>query len=199
MFIQMMKGSCTQGDEARAMLDRWQTEVRPGAVGWLGGTFGLTADGTLCAVVRFESAEAASANAARPEQGAWWAEMEKLYDGPVTFRDCDDVSVLLDGGSDSAGFVQIMEGTVADATGMRSLLSPDGQAALHAARPEIIGGTLAIAADATFVQTVAFTDQAAARKGETTEMPDDVRATLERSMSDVTFLDLPDPWFASAS
>ena len=35
---------------------------------------------------RFESEEAAQANSDRPEQGAWWAETAKVFDGEATFR-----------------------------------------------------------------------------------------------------------------
>ena len=37
---------------------------------------------------------------------------------------------------------------------------------LRAMRPEIIGGTLALKADGTFFQTIYFTDEESARKGE---------------------------------
>ena len=45
--------------------------------------------------------------------------------------------------------------------------------------------------------TVAFADEASARKGEQLEMPDDVRRSMEQAMQDVRFLDLHHPWFAS--
>ena len=47
------------------------------------GTGGVADDGTAIQVVRFESQEAAEANSARPEQGAWWDETSKLFDGDV--------------------------------------------------------------------------------------------------------------------
>jgi hypothetical protein len=66
-------------------------------------------------------------------------------------------------------------------------------------RPEILGGTLAIEADGSFVETIAFTDEASAREGEKKEMPDDVRRAMEAAMHDVTYVDLHHPWFASRS
>ena len=66
-------------------------------------------------------------------------------------------------------------------------------------RPEILGGTLAIEADGTFTETVAFTDEASAREGERKEMPAEVRETLESVMKDTEFIDLHHPWFESAS
>ena len=47
----------------------------------------MTDDGTLVLLARFESEEAARANSERPEQGEWWAETEKIFDGEPTFKD----------------------------------------------------------------------------------------------------------------
>ena len=72
---------------------------------------------------------------------------------------------------------------------------------LHELRPEILGATLAIEADGTFTETIAFTDEESARAGEQKEMPEmpaDVRETLETSMKGATYYDLHHPWFASA-
>ena len=73
---------------------------------------------------------------------------------------------------------------------------------LHSIRPDIIGATLAIEEDGTFTETVAFTDEAAAREGESHEMPmtDEVRQMWqewERLTHDVSYFDLHHPWFAS--
>jgi hypothetical protein len=50
-------------------LDRWVKQLVPGAEGWLGSTAGLTEDGRLVALARFETGEAAQHNSDRPEQG----------------------------------------------------------------------------------------------------------------------------------
>ena len=71
MFIQIIQGKCTRHDELRAAAKGWRSELSEGAVGWLGGTYGFTDDDQFIGVVRFESREAATANSARPEQGAW--------------------------------------------------------------------------------------------------------------------------------
>jgi hypothetical protein len=195
VFIQIIQGKCTREKEMRELGERWTRELGPTATGWLGGTYGFTDDDTFVGVVRFDSRESAMANSKRPEQGAWWAEMEKLFDGPVEFHDCDDVTLMMDGGSDEAGFVQVIRGKVDDADSLRSMMADTE--ALHEMRPEIIGGTLAIEEDGTFVETVAFTDEKSARDGEQREMPDDVRRALESAMHDVSYLDLRRPWFAS--
>ena len=199
MFIQIMQGKCSKPDELRAMTERWTSELAPGATGWLGGTFGFTDDGQAVAVVRFESREAAMANSARPEQAAWWSEMEKLYDGPVEFHDCDRVTLMMDGGSDDARFVQIIRGKLDDPDAMEQGVR-DMEALLHEARPDIIGATLAIEDDGTFMETIAFTDEAAAREGERKEMPQAAAEGLRQfneMAHDVQYLDLHQPWFAS--
>jgi hypothetical protein len=197
VFIQIIQGRCTRQDELKTALDRWRAELSPGAPGWLGGTYGFTDDDRFCAVVRFESRDAAGANSARPEQGAWWKDTEKLFDGPVEFHDCDDVLLMLGGGSDDAGFVQVIRGRVRDPERLRSTVDRVG-AILHEARPEIIGATIAIEPDGSFTETVSFTDEAAARAGETKEMPAElVDLVGDVYADDATYLDLHHPWFAS--
>jgi hypothetical protein len=196
VFIQIIQGKCTRQQELHEHLDTWRNELGPEAPGWLGGTYGFTDDDMFVGVVRFESREAAMANSGRPDQDAWAARMMELFDGPVEFHDCDDVTLLMDGGSDSAGFVQVIRGRVDDVERLRSMLTTDTES-LHHMRPEIIGGTLAVEPDGTFTETVAFTSEAAARHGEQLEPPPEVRSDLEYVMADAEFYDLHRPWFAS--
>ena len=93
MFAQIIRGKVSDPDAVRPVVDRWMNELGPTATGWLGSTSGATDDGQLFVLVRFESEEAARANSDKPEQGAWWAEMEKLFDGEATFQDSNDVQV----------------------------------------------------------------------------------------------------------
>lgn len=195
MFIQIIEGKCSRQNELRAMVDTWLREQAPHAPGWLGATYGFTDDGTAVAVVRFASREDAMANSARPEQGEWWSRMEELYDGPVEFHDCDDVTLMLGGGSDDAGFVQVIQGKVRDPERMKAMMADTDL--LHQERPDILGSTLAISDDGTFTETVAFSDEASARAGEQKEMPEDMRAEFESVMGEATYLDLHQPWFAS--
>jgi hypothetical protein len=69
---------------------------------------------------------------------------------------------------------------------------------LHEMRPDILGATLAIEPDGTYTETVAFTDEESARKGEAVMAPDDVRAELDYAMKGATFYDLRHPWFETA-
>jgi hypothetical protein len=168
-------------------------------VGWLGGTYGITDDGMMVAVVRFESKEAAERNSARPEQAAWWEEMERCFDGPITFHDCDDVMLLLSGGSDQAGFVQVIQGQVRDRDRLHALAAQSGDM-IAKVRPDVIGATFAIDDAGFFTETVAFTSEQQARAAEQQEMPADAARLLEEEMAlldDVRFLDLHQPWFAS--
>lgn len=199
MFIQIIQGRCTRHDEMRAMADRWREELSDGAHGWLGGTYGFTDDDLFVGVVRFTDRAAAMANSQRPEQGAWAEQMLALMDGPMEYHDCDDVTLMMDGGSDDAGFVQVIRGRIEDPARLKALMTDTD--VLHEARPEIIGATLAIEPDGTFTETVSFTDEAAARSAEARDMdgmPEDVRATIQEAMANATFYDLHHPWFASA-
>ncbi len=95
----------------------------------------------------------------------------------MEFHDCDDVTLLLDGGSDDAGFVQVIRGKVDDPSPAPDRLMTSDPDQLHRMRPEIIGGTLAIEPDGTFTETIAFTDEASARSGEQLEPPAEIAPT----------------------
>jgi hypothetical protein len=196
VFIQIIQGKCTRQDELHTLLDEWRRDLSGGATGWLGGTYGFTDDDQFLAVVRFESRETAMANSNRPEQSEWAERMTALMDGPLEFHDCDDVMLFLDGGSDQAGFVQIIRGRVDDPARLKAMLADTDS--LHEMRPDIIGGTLAIEPDGTFTETVAFTSEDAARKGEKMEPPAEVQGELEYALKGASFYDLHHPWFESA-
>lgn len=200
MFMQIIEGPVSDPASARATMDRWQVDLQPGAIGYLGGTFGVTDDNLLVACVRFDSEFSAHANSERPEQGQWWAEMEQHFTGPVTFRDCSNVTLLLDGGSDDAAFVQVIEGRATDVGKLQALLERTAPL-LKQYRPDVIGATVAIDADNYVTQTVAFSSEAAAREAEGQELPAEIKALVDEQMqlvSDVRFLDLHHPWFATA-
>ncbi|HSV38382.1 MAG TPA: hypothetical protein VLI04_06430 [Nocardioidaceae bacterium] len=196
MFIQIIQAKCTRQDEAKALVDRWIEEMGPHAIGWLGGTYGFTDDDMFVGVVRFESREKAMENSQHPRQGEWWAEMEKCLDGPAEFHDCDDVTLMLNGGSDDAGFVQMIRGKVDDADTLRAMMTDTE--ALHEMRPDILGGLLAIEDDGTFTETVFFTSEEDARRYEVeAPMPAEMQQQMEMAMHDVSYIDLHRPWFSS--
>ncbi len=125
--------------------------------------------------------------------------MEATFSGPLTFHDCGDVTLLLAGGSDQAGFVQVIQGRVRDASRMRELASRS-TGLISKCRPDVIGASIAIDEDGRLTETVAFTSQEAARKAENTPMPRQAQEILEQEMAlldDVRYLDLHQPWFAT--
>jgi hypothetical protein len=193
VFIQIIQGRCSRQDEMHALADEWREQLGPMADGWLGGTYGFTDDGMFLGVVRFEDREKAMANSQRPEQGAWAERMAALFDGPVEFHDSDDVTLLMDGGSDDAKFVQIIRGKVEDPSRLKAMMADAKM--LHEMRPDILGATLAVEPDGTYTETIAFTDEESARKGEAVMPPEEVRAELEYAMQGATFYDLHHPWF----
>jgi len=199
VFIQIIQGKCRDEERLHRLTDEWRETLGPTAEGWLGGTYGVTDDGEFVGVVRFESQEAAMRNSARPEQGAWWQRMQECFEGDVAFHDCDDATIWMEGGSDDAGFVQVIQGRVTDPERLRRMMEQPMET-LHEQRPEIIGGTLAMQPDGWFTETVAFRSEAEAREGERKDMPEDVRREYEEEMSlmqDVSYKDLHHPWFAS--
>ena len=195
MFVQVIQGQANDREGLRAQFDRWQDQLSAGATGWLGATAGVTDDGQFVAVVRFESEEAARRNSDRPEQGEWWAETAKLFDGDPTFSDSTEVDDMFGGGSNDAGFVQVIQGRATDKARLREL-SRSAEAELREARPDILGGTTAWNGDE-FTDTVYFTTEAAAREGEAKELPADSAAGASEwmsLMSDLRYYDLRQPW-----
>jgi hypothetical protein len=203
MFVQIIQGKCNNPDELRSRIDTWR-EQRAGKVdGWLGATYGFTDDDGFVGVIRFESKAKAMANSQAPEQSAWWAETERCFDGPVTFHDADDAKVMLQGGSDRAEFVQVVQGKIDDPALLEAEFD-EMTNILQQERPDIVGATLAIEEDGTFTETVAFTTEAEAREGESKAMPTSGRARelledWDRHTHEVRYLDLHHPWFASAT
>ena len=199
MFIQIIQGKVTDRQAARATLDRWLRELEPGAQGWLGGTYGFTDDGMLVAVVRFDSRESAERNRSRPEQHAWWQEMERHFTGEIIFHDCTDTMLLAGGGSDEARFVQVIQGRVRDRDRLHALAEQSAEL-ISRHRPDILGATVAIDDEGFFSETVAFTTEEAAREAEKAPMPPGASQLAEEEMSlldGVRYLDLHQPWFAS--
>jgi hypothetical protein len=199
VFVQVIQGRVSDARQLRARMDQWVAELSATAVGWLGSTAGVTADGTGIALARFESEDAARRNSDRPEQGQWWAETAKLFDGDVTFHDCAEVHLIGGGGSDDAGFVQIMQGRYTDPERavelMRAFEDP-----LREQRPDVLGGELCLHGDGGFTQAMYFTSEAEARIGEKKQPPPEVQASMDEMAThttDLVFHDLTDPWLDS--
>jgi hypothetical protein len=138
MFVQVIQGHVSDAAQVRAQLDRWVEEVAPGAVGWLGSTSGVTDDGMLIALARFESDEAARQNSDRPEQTAWWEQTAALFTDEPVFHNSTSVEVDTAGDPSQAGFVQVMQGRSSDPDRARELMAND-PTDWREFRPDILG------------------------------------------------------------
>jgi hypothetical protein len=201
MFVQVITGKTSDASAVRAASEQWMRDLAADADGWLGSTGGVTDDGRMVMIARFESAEAAQRNSDRPEQGAWWAETAKLLEGEATFRNSVDVTMDLHGDPDQAGFVQVMQGQQGpDPDRVRALMDENSDE-WAAFRPEIIGSVGAAHSDGTWTMAMYFTSEADAREGEQKEPPEALKAQMDEmdqlSVGVPEFLDLRDPWLFS--
>lgn len=203
MFVQVFQGQVSNADQVRQALEDWMQRLSPGAEGWLGSTSGVTADGTFVGVARFESAEAARRNSGRAQQGEWWSGLEKLFPQGAVFHDCSEVDVVRGGGSDAAGFVQVMQGRMGDVARLREMNSRLARD-FPGLRPDLLGYITAVhdGENGAFTQVFYFTSEEEARAGERGEMPADAAEALREVVDlaqDVRYLDLREPWLHSPS
>lgn len=198
MFAQIIQGRATDAAGLRKQMDRWAEDVKPKAEGYLGSTAGITEDGEFIAIARFESEDAARANSERPEQGAWWDETSQYISDPM-FHDCTVVDVFGGGGSNDAGFVQVIQGKVKDVEASRAL-DAKMEAGMREVRPDVIGGVNAWHPDnGRFTTFIYFTSEAEARANEKEMQNDERGAEYMKEMEanadgEPKFLDLSDPW-----
>lgn len=198
MFVQIMQGRVKDAAALRRQWEAWESDLKPAAKGYLGGTSGVTDDGEFIAIARFESQEAARTNSDRPKQGEWWERTAACFDGDVTFQDCTDVEVDR-GGSDRAGFVQVIQGRTSDEQRLRQL-SKDFESREAEMRPDVIGSVTAYHGNGGFTTAVYFKSEAEAREGEARELPpelNELMATWQGLMEDVRYWDLKEPMFSS--
>src|SRR5947207_936237 len=169
MFVQVIQGRTTDVEGSRRQLEQWDAELRPGAKSFIGSTRGFSADGKTFAIVRFESEAAAEANANRPEQTAWFNELEKYFAEPPVFQNSTEVDLYRDGGSDKAKFVQVIKGR-ADRTRVREL-DKTAESVLPNWRPDLLGSTRIWDGDA-YTEVAYFTNEKEARENEQKPMPE---------------------------
>jgi len=193
MFVQVIQGKVRDADLLARQSERWIREIKPGVKGYLGLTTGVTPEGHAITIARFESAEAAAANSDSAQQDAWWNETVKAYDGEPTFRDSNEVDTLFGGGSNDAGFVQVIQGTAKDQGAMRSQFGAM-ESDLRAARPEILGMSVAWHDGGAFTQAVYFKSETEARKAESATENNDMRqAYMGMFAGPPAFYDLRSP------
>jgi hypothetical protein len=201
MFVQVIQAKVKDAAGLRKQWEKWEQELKPGAQGFLGSTAGVTADGEFIVLARFENEEAARANSDRAEQGAWWEETSQYLEDPM-FHDCPLVDLMLEGGSDDAGFVQVIQGKVTDVEKAREL-DRSTQAQMKDMRPDVIGGVVAWHPEnGRFTNAIYFTSEAEARakEKETSSSPEFEEFMNEwQAISDgePKYLDITEPWYSS--
>jgi hypothetical protein len=202
MFIRVIQGRATNPPGIRRDLGRWQRQLAADADGWLGSTAGITEDGWSITVVRFASEAHARRNSDRSEQREWWRDASQHL-ARVVFHDASKVHTYRDGGSDQAGFVQIIQGHTDHMERMVSL-GRDQEEVLAREAPHILGVTVAEHADrpGDFTQIVYFTSEQDARSyDQDAPIEEDEPAQEERRslMTNLRSFDLRDPQLLSPS
>lgn len=192
MFMQVITGQTTDSAGLRRQLDRWRTELKPTAIGFVGSTVGIADDGSFVALARFRDADAARQNAERPEQGAWWEETAKYFDDEPIFRESTDIATVFGGGSDSAGFVQVMQGTVTDRARAEAA-ETEVLEQLREARPDLLGSLRVWFDGGSYLEAAYFTSESDARTGETSAEFSVANAEFMELFGQPTFTDLRDP------
>lgn len=201
MFVQVIQGTAKDPAGLRKQWERWDQELKPKTTGYLGGTAGITADGEFIALARFEDEESARSNSDSSEQSAWWAETSQYIEDPL-FHDCTLVDLMKDGGSDEAGFVQVIQGKVTDVEKARAL-DASGQEEMNQMRPDVIGGIVAWHPEnGRYTNAIYFTSEAEARakEKEMSSSPEFQKFLSEWqaiSEGEPKFLDLSEPWYSS--
>lgn len=201
MFVQVIQGKAKDPAGLRKQWERWDRELKPNATGYLGSTAGITADGEFIALARFESEEAARANSDSSEQSTWWDETSQYLEDTL-FHDCTLVDLMLEGGSDDAGFVQVIQGKVTDVDKAREL-DRSTQSQMKEMRPDVIGGVVAWhPQNGRFTNAIYFTSEAEARakEKESSSSPEFQQFMKEwEAISDgePKYLDITEPWFSS--
>jgi hypothetical protein len=197
MFIQVIRGHTSDAESLKRRLDEWKETLMPGAEGFAGSTAGVADDGTAVFSARFESEEAARKNSDRQEQTAWWEETAKYFDEGPAFSDYTDVEMQRGGGSDDAGFVQVIYGRVKNLERMREL---DKEFEDFGGRPDLLGTVTGYKDDGEFTTLAYFTTEEEARAGEKEEPPPEMQAGMEEWMSLMetpSYIDLRDPWMTT--
>ncbi|MEX2292997.1 MAG: hypothetical protein WD691_04355 [Acidimicrobiales bacterium] len=195
MFVQIIEGTASDAEGLIRQGERWQQELGPGAAGFLGVTSGVAPDGRAITIVRFESEAAARAQSDRPEQGAWWSETEKCYAGSVSFTESSDVAEFLGGGSNTAGFVQVMKVQDVDRAKVDRLDAEFEKVAARL-RPDLLGGVRVWTGPTSYVEAMYFTSESEARAAEEAGPPEELQqlmAEFGELMANTEFIDLPNP------
>lgn len=201
MFVQVIQGKAKDAAGLRKQWERWDQELKPKSKGYLGSTAGVTPAGEFIAIARFEDEQSAKSNSDSSEQSAWWEETSQYLEDPL-FHDCTLVDLLYDGGSDSAGFVQVIQGKTKDVERSREI-DRSMESGLKDIRPDVIGGIVAWHPEnGRFTNAIYFTSEAEARAKEkesasSPEFEKFMTEIQELSDGEPKYLDITDPWYSS--
>jgi hypothetical protein len=201
MFAQVIQGQAADAAGLRKQWESWDRDLKPKARGYLGSTAGITPDGEFIAIARFESEEAARSNSDSAEQSAWWQETAQYISNPM-FHDCIEVDLINGGGSDDAGFVQVIQGKTTDVAKAREL-DARMQPRIRELRPDVIGGIVAWhPQNGRFTNAIYFVSEAEARaKEKEMESAEGFQEFMQEmeaiSDGEPKFLDISDPWMSS--
>ena len=196
MFVQVVQAKAKDKTGVKEMWDRWNREVKPAASGYIGATGGITDDGDLLVIARFESAEAAERNNNIPEQQQWYSEFEKYLEGEPSFTNYTNVELDQGGGSDDAGFVQVIRVKGGDPQAFKAVDQEVGPK-MRELRPDVIGSVNAYADDHG-TTVIYFTSEEEARKNESNPEFQELAKRYMELQGESTFYDLKDPWLEGA-
>jgi len=200
VFVQVIKGKVSDPAAFRAAFMRWLIELAPGAIGWRGSTTGVTDDGTLISVARFDNADNAHRNSDRPEQARWWSETQRVFDGEVTFYNSTKVDDYVVGDPNTAGFVQVMQGQVSNLAWAQDVVQqrPD---TFEQLRPDILAMLNIRHHEGRWTSVTYFTSEAEARQRQSEDPPTEFAAMMDGmaslSVSETRYYDLRQVWLDS--
>lgn len=164
MFVQVIRGTAKDPEALGTRVASWEQELKPGAAGFEGALSGLARSGEWFTMVRFDTAENATANSERAEQGAWWEETAALYEGEPSFVQGDDVEIVLGGAAPDADFVQVMVGRAADRATLREI-EEEMTPILAEVHPGF-RGSVRLWNGNDFIEAIYFSNEEEARAGE---------------------------------
>ena len=110
MFVQVIEGRTTDPDGLRAQFDKWVAELQPGATGYVGTTAGVAADGrVVCLRPVRVGGRRRGPTASGPSRARGGPRPRSCSTGPSSSPSRATSRQFLAGGSDDAGFVQVMK------------------------------------------------------------------------------------------
>ena len=201
MFVQVIQAKAKDPAGLRKQWEKWDQEIKPNANGFLGSTAGVTAKGDFIALARFENEDAARSNSASEAQSAWWEETSQYLEDPM-FHDCTEVDLSLGGGSDDAGFVQVMQGKTTDVAKSRELDAKMSER-MKEMRPDVIGSVTAYHPEnGRWTSAIYFTSEAEARAKEKEMNESEAAQEMMSEWQAISdgqpeFHDITEPWFSS--